>query len=267
MGFGTTGIQSRLNDWMLQVGRLWVTLGITLVTVVFSVGMTWFANAVFMPHVPVEEWLYISILAPLFISPPICMVVLSLLYQLADARATLVTMSETDPLTGAGNRRFFIDRARLALQDAKTSRVPVSVILLDIDNFKRLNDSYGHAVGDAAIIAVAEVCRQAIRAGDVFCRWGGEEFIVLLPGAGLETAAVLAERLRAAVAAAIVDGVSSGLTISLGVAEWDGSGETLDAVIARADQQLYVAKHLGRNRVAAAAGQSNDAPPLSAARI
>lgn len=211
-------LQARFNAWMLRVGKLRVVAAITAFSVVVSVLVTWFANAVFMPHVPVEEWLYISAIAPVLISPPISAAVLSLLYQLAEARAALATMAETDPLTGVGNRRYFLDRARLALADAGIREAPVSIILLDIDRFKRLNDSFGHAVGDEAIIMVAQVCRLELRAGDVFCRWGGEEFIVLLPAAGLDAACALAERLRASVAAAHVEGVPEGVTISLGVA-------------------------------------------------
>jgi diguanylate cyclase (GGDEF)-like protein len=249
MAFDRGQMQARFNAWMLRVGKLRVVAAITAFSVVVSVLVTWFANAVFMPHVPVEEWLYISAIAPLLISPPISASVLSLLYQLAEARAALVTMAETDPLTGAGNRRYFFDRARLALAEAGARGEPVSIILLDIDRFKRLNDSYGHAVGDEAIIMVAHVCRRIIRAGDVFCRWGGEEFIVLLPAAELEAACALAERLRAGVAAAEVKGVPEGVTISLGVAELRSRNETLDDIIANADRQLYVAKDLGRNRV------------------
>ena len=249
MGFGRMDLQARLNAWLLRVGKWRVVAAITTLCVVASVLMTWFANAVFMPHVPVEEWLYISVVAPLIIAPPISAAVLSLLYQLAEARAALVTMSETDPLTGVGNRRYFLERARLALAESAANGKSASIILLDIDKFKRLNDSYGHALGDEAIMVVANVCRQSLRAGDVFCRWGGEEFIVLLPAAGLRAACGLAERLRASVAATAIKGVPEGVTISLGVAELRSGTETLDQMIANADRQLYLAKDLGRNRV------------------
>ena len=211
--------------------------------------MTWIGNVVFMPDVPVEEWLYISFIVPAIIAPLVSSMVLSLLYQLAEAQAALVTMSETDPLTGVGNRRHFVTRARQAVADAVSLQAPLSIVLIDIDNFKRLNDTYGHAVGDDALVMVANVCRRDLRAGDIFCRWGGEEFIALLPSATLEAACQLAERLRAGVAGAGGEWLPTEVTISLGVAELSDGLETLEEIIANADRRLYLAKEAGRNRV------------------
>lgn len=240
--------QPRFNAWLLRVGKLRVVLAITAVSSVLSVLMTWVGNAVFMPDVPVEEWLYISLIVPVLISPVISSMVLSLLYQLAEAKAALVVMSETDALTGVGNRRHLVTSADRAMADATRRQEPLSLVLIDIDHFKRLNDSYGHAVGDEALVTVAHICRDALRAGDVFCRWGGEEFIALLPTATLEMGCALAERLRARVAAARIAAVPNGVTISLGVAQLD-DGDTLDELVARADFHLYAAKEAGRNRV------------------
>jgi len=241
--------QAWFNAWLLRVGLLRVVLAITSVSALLSVLMTWFGNAVFMPQVPIEEWLYISLIVPVLISPPISALVLSLVYQLAEARAALATMAESDPLTGAGNRRHFFRHAQMVLAEAATSQAPVSLVLIDIDNFKRLNDNFGHAVGDNALVAVANACREALRAGDVFCRWGGEEFIVLLPSCGISNGILLAERLRIAVMETKVEGVLGGVTISCGVAEFAGTAVLLDRVIADADGRLYRAKEAGRNRV------------------
>jgi len=249
MRMDMSSMQTRFNAWLLRVGKARVILTITVISTVLSVLMTWVGNVVFMPHVPWEEWLYISFIVPALISPPVSAVVLSLLYQLAEAKAALVTMSETDPLTGVGNRRHFVTRAQDVLAEARQSRTPLSIVLIDIDYFKRLNDTYGHAVGDDALIAVAHACQRNLRAGDVFCRWGGEEFIALLPSAALDTGCLLAERLRAAVAEVVVEGLPVVVTISLGVAEWSGGPGTLDDIIAQADQRLYLAKDAGRNRV------------------
>lgn len=241
--------QERFNAWLLRVGQVRVVIAITVFSAVLSVVMTGIANTLFMPEVPWEEWFYISLIVPILISPVVSWMVLSLLYQLAEARAALVQMSETDPLTGVGNRRFFIDRAVHALAEAGRLQSPVCVILIDIDDFKKLNDAHGHAVGDNALVAVARTCRQGLRASDVFCRWGGEEFIVLLPHTTLEQGCMMAERLRQRVAASSVEGVPGGVTISLGVAELVSATETLDQVIADADRQLYLAKDGGKNRV------------------
>ena len=252
----TSDFQARFNAWLLRVGKLRVVLAITGVSVILSVLMTWVGNEVFMPDVPVEEWLYISIVVPALISPMVSTLVLSLVYQLAEAKAALQAMAETDPLTGVGNRRYFLKQAAQAIQDAERSRSPLTVVLLDIDRFKEINDSHGHAIGDTALIVVADTCRQGIRAGDILARWGGEEFIVLLPSATLATGCVLAERLRASIAEAVVDGVPREVTVSIGVAELSCGLETLDDVISNADRRMYRAKGAGRNRVEPEAGAS-----------
>lgn len=251
MVWDAAGRQARFNAWLLRAGKTRVVLVITATAVLLSVLMTWVGNALFMPDVPWEEWLYVSLIVPAIITPVVSSMVLSLVYQLAEAKAALVTMSETDPLTGVGNRRHFVICAQRAVADAARTQATLSIVLIDIDNFKRLNDTYGHAVGDAALVTVASTCRGALRAGDVFCRWGGEEFIVLLPSASLETGRLLAERLRADVAEAPVAGVPEGVTISLGVAELLSNSQTLDEVIAGADRRLYRAKEAGRNRIEA----------------
>jgi diguanylate cyclase (GGDEF)-like protein len=245
----TQAFQAWFNAWLLRVGLVRVVLAITGVSALLSVLMTWFGNAVFMPDVPIEEWLYISLIVPVLISPPISALVLSLLYQLAEARAALATMAETDPLTGAGNRRHFFRCAQLALAEAAKASTPITVILIDIDHFKMLNDRYGHAVGDKALVSVSSTCRQALRVGDVFCRWGGEEFIILLPNSSLAVGVALAERLRVAVMETRVEGVEGRVTVSCGVAEIANAAETLDQVIGQADAQLYLAKEAGRNQV------------------
>lgn len=249
MRWNRSELQARFNAWLLKVGKVRSVLVIAAVSIGLSVLMTWAANVAFMPNVPWEEWLYISIAAPAIISPLVSSIVLSLLYQLAEAKAALVTMSETDPLTGVGNRRHFMNRARQAVFEAVSLQAPLSIVLIDIDHFKRLNDNYGHAVGDDALVMVASVCRRGLRARDVFCRWGGEEFIALLPSAALEAGCLLAERLRTSVAGATVVGGPTEVTISLGVAELSSGFETLEKVIEKADRQLYLAKHAGRNRV------------------
>ena len=103
--------------------------------------------------------------------------------------------------------------------------------------------------GDEALIAVANICRRNLRTGDVFCRWGGEEFIALLPAATLDAGCLLAERLRGEVAEAAIEGLPIKVTVSLGVAEWSRGSETLVEVIVKADRRLYLAKEAGRNRV------------------
>jgi diguanylate cyclase (GGDEF)-like protein len=160
--------------------------------------------------------------------------------------------ARTDPLTGLANRREAEHRADLELRRAERAGTPLSVIVCDIDHFKSINDRFGHDVGDAAICAVADTLRAAVRETDVLGRWGGEEFIAVLPDTDADTAAAVAERMRAAVAGAAFAGVPNGATISLGAASRAGdeaSPRAWVALVKEADQCLYRAKSEGRNRV------------------
>jgi len=123
-----------------------------------------------------------------------------------------------------------------------------AVVSMDIDHFKRVNDTFGHGVGDETLRAIAQLMQQNSRTNDLPCRVGGEEFVLLLPGSSLQIAADVAERLRASIAAADIETVGH-ITVSLGVALWHPTGDSISAVLERADQLLYQAKKGGRNRV------------------
>jgi diguanylate cyclase (GGDEF)-like protein len=162
--------------------------------------------------------------------------------------------ARTDALTGLDNRRAMQERGRIELKRAKRSGQPVSVILCDLDHFKNINDKYGHETGDAALTSLAAVLRRALRESDALGRWGGEEFVAILPGTNARGAAEVAERMRAAIANATFAKISERATISLGAAsseQFDDPGMEWDLLIKEADQRLYRAKHLGRNRVVA----------------
>lgn len=167
----------------------------------------------------------------------------------------LAESAKTDQLTGLHNRRAFLERLTYETVRSVREKFPVSIILLDIDHFKNVNDAHGHGCGDMVLRYMADLMRSTIRLQDTAARWGGEEFILLLPETALEGAAILAEKLRAAVEASpfACDGASFGLTISLGVHQYD-HGESLDANIGRADVRLYRAKQEGRNRVVGCPG-------------
>jgi diguanylate cyclase (GGDEF)-like protein len=156
----------------------------------------------------------------------------------------LVTAASTDWLTGLMTRRGFYERVDHELARARRYGGPVSVILADLDYLKRLNDSGGHEVGDQALQEIADALRCAARATDFVGRLGGDEFALLLPGAGAQEAAVVSERLLAAVRAE----APTPLTASLGVAEWAGSSEDTEGLLHRADRALYSAKRAGRDR-------------------
>ena len=162
----------------------------------------------------------------------------------------LAAQADEDALTGLANRRGF---------DASAARCwsnghGLAVLLVDADRFKRINDQHGHAVGDAVLRALGDRLREQARAQDVVARLGGEEFVLLLPGAGVEEAQAAAERLRGAVAARPCDaaGRALALTVSIGVSVRRADDEALEDVLQRADAALYAAKAAGRDRVVVA---------------
>lgn len=152
--------------------------------------------------------------------------------------------AQTDPLTGLLNRRGL----GLALGALEAQRRPFSVLAVDIDHFKRVNDTHGHDVGDLVLQKLAAVLRGESRPSDLLCRNGGEEFLVVLPGTSSEAAAAIAERLRAQIEAAEMPH-GGAITVSLGVSHWPTEHRAVDEVLKRADQALYQAKKTGRNRV------------------
>jgi len=160
-------------------------------------------------------------------------------------------LASQDMLTGLANRREFGKRADLAMRWARREQQPLSVVVLDLDHFKALNDRFGHAEGDAVLHALGQVLQEAIRPLDLPARMGGEEFAILVPGCTLDSAQRFAELLRYKVEFTVFP-KGLAVTASLGVAQWR-PGEPFSAVLERADQALYQAKSAGRNTVRAAA--------------
>jgi diguanylate cyclase (GGDEF)-like protein len=162
----------------------------------------------------------------------------------------LETLAFTDPLSGALNRSAFIGLSRTLVEKARRSAQPLGLALMDIDHFKRINDRFGHPAGDGVIRQVADHIRDSTRGGDLLFRWGGEEFLLLLPRVDLEQAQVLMERLGATVAEEVGPDLAEDLrvTLSIGITMWRGE-DTLETVLERADRALYRAKDGGRNQV------------------
>ncbi len=163
----------------------------------------------------------------------------------------LECMAATDALTGLCNRRAFMEHAHQELSRAARHQTPLSLLLLDADKFKTINDTYGHDVGDRVLQRLAEVGRHSLRAEDLFARFGGEEFVAILPGAGEEDALTIAERLRQDMEDVVVP-LANGevrFTVSIGVASHCPECNTVEQLIKAADLALYVAKRDGRNRV------------------
>ena len=169
--------------------------------------------------------------------------------QLLSREHDLEAMAYYDELTGVANRRFAVRQLHALLSRARRHDQELSVVLLDADRFKSLNDRHGHGAGDDVLRGLADRLRSRVREEDVVARFGGEEFLVILPDTGASGAATAAEDLRAAVAAQPfpVGRIALPLTVSVGWATW--RGEPLERLIARADRGLYAAKEAGRDCV------------------
>src|SRR4029453_11953049 len=172
---------------------------------------------------------------------------------LAEANSRLEVLSITDALTGVANRRRFAEVLASEWERAQTNGSPIGIMLMDIDHFKGYNDRHGHPAGDECLRQVAGILGGAVRGTDLLCRYGGEEFAVILRDVDDDGAACISERFRAAVAAARRDHVDNPariVTISVGAATGMPSASlTAEEVIARADAALYRSKDHGRNRV------------------
>lgn len=170
--------------------------------------------------------------------------------ELEEARSTAALQSQTDELTGLGNRRGLRSWLAEEVERARRYGTECSVLMIDIDQFKAVNDEHGHLVGDEVVRAVAERVRADLRPLDYVARFGGDEFIAVLPTTGAVGARILAERLRRNIAAAVWP--YGDITLSIGVAALTDSMETVRDLIAAADAALYVSKREGRNRVTVA---------------
>jgi diguanylate cyclase (GGDEF)-like protein len=203
-------------------------------------------------------WIALAPRAPAHHSDPLLVKTIARELGAALRMATLVEesryMATIDALTGLVNRRAFVDWAARELRRAQRYQDPLSLILLDVDHFKHINDRYGHAAGDTVLAAVGRQLVASVRACDVVARWGGEEFILALPSTPLVGAVEVAERARRELESAHItapSGKTIPVTASLGVAEL-GKGESIDTLIDRADRVMYEAKSSGRNRVVTA---------------
>lgn len=177
----------------------------------------------------------------------------SLVSKLGAARATLNQMATTDQLTGLTNRHTLFRRLDEEYQRHQRSGRPLSVVMLDVDFFKSVNDTYGHAMGDSVLRQIAQQVQAAVRKYDIAARFGGEEFLLMLPDSELAMATSIAERIRQTIEQQVRAGTEPGqrvVTVSLGIAGMR-AGEDKDALIQRADAALYRAKAQGRNRVVA----------------
>lgn len=229
---------------------VWITLLVVLGSLLVTTAVIYLVEGA----MPAPLALFVAAVTPLLIVPGACFLNMRLLYQLRSANQRLAALSETDSLTKTLNRRRFLEVAERELTLAARHHYPTTVVLMDFDNFKVVNDQYGHHVGDEVLIRSIEVMRGVIRQSDVLGRFGGEEFILLLPHTSAGGALALANRLREAVASTPIkasEGDEFRVTISAGCLTCESSQSSLAAMIQKADELLYQSKANGRDRCSA----------------
>jgi len=190
----------------------------------------------------------------------------SLQDKLKKSNQLLRDLSHTDPLTGLDNRRSMMDMLDRELERSQRLDTPLSLVMLDVDFFKKVNDNFGHQQGDEILKALAGQLRQALRQYDMAARFGGEEFALILPGIGLDGAVKVAERLRRQVEATRIETATrpTSITVSLGVACHPGPHiHTVDDLIREADAALYSAKRNGRNRIETVLSRERQSAPTA----
>jgi diguanylate cyclase (GGDEF)-like protein len=178
-------------------------------------------------------------------------------FELEKLNRTIQTLAITDVLTGQNNRLGFFEKGEQQVAFAKRYNHPLTAIMIDVDKFKSINDTYGHSSGDKVLTELAARCHKELRMVDVFGRYGGDEFAILLPETPSASALIVAERIRLAVSRPFIfENISLNVTISLGIAELDLSSGDLERLLQYADRAMYTAKAAGRNRIFFDAGKS-----------
>ena len=239
-----------IRNLILKRGVVGSSLFITAISVLLSVVIAKFV-ATLLPDGAGEFNITIAIAVPLLITPPLSYIFISLYFELEKVRKEVHALAITDELTRVFNRRYFMKLVKQELECAKRYQRTLSIIIFDIDNFKEINDNYGHLCGDAVLQELILACRIILRQCDTLARFGGEEFILLLPETDETSAQQVASRLRQLVAEHVIEynDVQIQVTISIGITTCDSTMDTLDDLLNRADQALYRAKRMGKNRL------------------
>jgi diguanylate cyclase (GGDEF)-like protein len=226
-----------------------ITLGMTVISILLSVGITTGVNML-LYNGPFGEGLTIAVLAPLVIAPLMSVQMLQLLHKLDRTEQQLQVLSHTDELTPTYNRRYFMQYLQQEFLRAQRSTATFSIAILDMDNFKQINDQWGHLAGDQVLREMTCMFRGYIRQADVFARYGGDEFIFLFPQTNRQEVQTWTERIYAAFAekSIHVDEVEIQPLFSIGVAVFDPGVNDIDELLRRADQALYQAKRKGGNQ-------------------
>jgi diguanylate cyclase (GGDEF)-like protein len=233
-----------------RFGSVGVTLVASLLAVLATIGMT-AVYGLLLKGSASQTDLIIGALTSATVSPLVVYWLATLSFELYKSEQRLSALSQKDPLTGAYNRRYFDEHAKVECARAHRYGQALTLLMLDLDLFKEVNDKYGHPAGDEVLKTLVKLGINALRKSDILARYGGEEFVVLLPHAGIIEARMLAERLRKSIEENVImfDGKSIKATISIGASTLEEQESDISALLARADKALYQAKANGRNRV------------------
>ncbi len=233
-------------------------------SVAITAGVTWLATG----SVRMGLGMFIAVLAPALLVPIGSYFHISLAARLREANEQLKTLSETDPLTGTYNRRRFLEVAEHQLALARRHCFPTSVLIIDFDHFKSINDEFGHLAGDRVLVDASELIRRMLRDSDTLARFGGEEFICLLPHTAREGALMVAQRIREAIRGEAFhhDGQTLRVSVSIGGVTCETSDTSLERLTSKADTLLYQAKQGGRDRYMIEALPRQGALPFKDAR-
>jgi diguanylate cyclase (GGDEF)-like protein len=239
---------------LLRLGHVPAVALITLISVAISLLVTVLVYLWLGKQWTLGINLLIGTLVPMIVAPVVSHFLVGLVFEVEQARTEIHRVAIRDGLTHLYNRRFFLSRLDSEIVRARRTGQPLSLLLVDVDHFKSINDSFGHAAGDEVLERMAAQLIDAMRPYDLVARYGGEEFVALMPGADLAQAEAAAERIRKAVAtmpvgfSSIGTAVASQVTASVGLTTLGGPGDGQAELLARADQAMYAAKEGGRNR-------------------
>lgn len=243
----------------LQWGGAW---GGTLVLTLIATGLSTVYSALlilWLEPTTFARMLSVGVVVPILLTPPLAFIVVTLLNALSSAHETVRLLADRDVLTDAYTRRYFLSKVNDRLARSRQRDVVDSIVLLDIDDFKRINDRHGHPTGDAVLRAISDTCRATLRDQDIFARYGGEEFVLLIEDVTPQQALDVVERTRVAIHGIRViapGGQPITVSASFGIAGSDlpapiqprPNTTLLEQILAAADRALYDAKHSGKDR-------------------
>jgi len=242
-----------LPDWTKKIGKLNSLLLLTIVSTLVSIGISCSLRLSMGTYTGFRSLVYAMVI-PLVMTPLFGYFFLNLLFELDEVKNQLTVLSLTDDLTGLYNRRYFLEQAEKELSRSQRYEHEFTLLSFDIDDFKSINDRYGHPAGDRVLSAVAEVCREESRESDVLARLGGDEFAVLIPELGQDCALKFTNRLKKLFSETEISyhGHRFHFTVSMGIVSWTPEITDLEAMLYLLDKALYVSKKNGKNRASVA---------------